>query len=105
MTVAQPQRDLPVGLRGGSDAWDQPQASVILDEDWFTAPTAGPTLKYWAGSAWVLKPLKRWDGSAWVNSGVLRHWDGTQWILPISPITTEQSESLSTEAGDYIIQE
>lgn len=107
MTIKLAQTELPVGLRGGSDAWDQPQASVVLVDDWFDAapPATGPSLKYWTGSAWVLKPLKRWDGSAWVNSGVLRHWDGAQWIPPISPITTEQSESLSTEAGDYIIQE
>ena len=79
MTIKLAQTDLPTGLRGGADAWDQPQASVILDEDWF-ADNTGPKLKHWTGSAWAPKPLKRWDGSAWVNSGVLKRWDGGAWV-------------------------
>ncbi|MFC7460746.1 hypothetical protein [Hydrogenophaga defluvii] len=43
-------------------------------------PSTGPTLKHWAGSAWVLKPLKWWNGSVWVNTGVLKRWDGTSWV-------------------------
>lgn len=80
LAIKSPQTDLPVGLRGGADTWDQPQASVVLDEDWFTAPTAGPTLKYWAGSAWLPKPLKWWNGSAFVNTGVLKYWNGSTWV-------------------------
>ena len=38
MSVRDPQSDLPRGLRGGSDVWDQPQASVILADDYFDAP-------------------------------------------------------------------
>jgi hypothetical protein len=37
MAVKFPQADLPRGLRGGADVWDQPQASVVLDDDWFDA--------------------------------------------------------------------
>jgi len=36
--IQDPQRDLPAGLRGGSDVWDAPQASVVLQSDFF--PTA-----------------------------------------------------------------
>lgn len=35
MSIRDPQRDLPAGVRGGSDAWDVPQASVILTEEFF----------------------------------------------------------------------
>lgn len=82
MTIAQPQRDLPTRLRGGEDTWDQPQASVVLVDDWFDAapPATGPSLKYWTGSAWAAKPLKRWDGSAFVNAGVLKRWNGGAWV-------------------------
>lgn len=41
MTIKIAQTDLPVGLRGGSDAWDQPQASVVLDADFFSEPASG----------------------------------------------------------------
>lgn len=34
-----PQTDLPRSVRGGSDVWDQPQASVILADDYF--PSTG----------------------------------------------------------------
>lgn len=42
MTIKLAQTELPVGLRGGSDIWDAPQASVVLDADYFTgaAPPA-----------------------------------------------------------------
>ncbi len=35
-------------------------------------------LKYWTGSAWVLKPLKYWNGTAWVEKP-LRYWNGSSW--------------------------
>lgn len=35
MPIQTPQADLPAGLRGGADTWDQPQASALLDADWF----------------------------------------------------------------------
>ena len=41
MTIKLAQTDLPVGLRGGSDTWDQPQASVVLDADFFSEPASG----------------------------------------------------------------
>lgn len=35
MPIQTPQADLPAGLRGGADTWDQSQASALLDADWF----------------------------------------------------------------------
>lgn len=43
MTIKTAQADLPRGLRGAADVWDQPQASVILDEDYFEAAASGAT--------------------------------------------------------------
>jgi hypothetical protein len=43
MPVKFPQADLPRGIRGGSDQWDQPQASPILLDDYFPAPILGGT--------------------------------------------------------------
>lgn len=40
MTIKLAQTELPVGLRGGSDTWDQPQASVVLDADFFSEPAS-----------------------------------------------------------------
>ena len=37
--VRDPQRDLPAGLRGGSDTWDKPQANEILASEWFITDT------------------------------------------------------------------
>lgn len=81
MTIKGAETDLPFGLRGGSDTWDQSQASVVLDSDWFVEPAAGgPAVKYWVGSAWGLKPLKHWDGFAWVHTGTLKRWSGGAWV-------------------------
>lgn len=33
--IQDPQRDLPAGLRGGSDTWDKQQASALLAHDFF----------------------------------------------------------------------
>ena len=38
MTSKFAQTELPSGLGGGSDIWDQPQASVVLDDDYFETP-------------------------------------------------------------------
>ena len=37
MVVKLPQADLPRRIRGGSDEWAQPQASVVLRDDYFAA--------------------------------------------------------------------
>ncbi len=43
MTVPFPNRDLPSGLSGAADVWDEPQASVILNSDFFpVASTNNP---------------------------------------------------------------
>lgn len=36
-------------------------------------------VKYWNGSAWVVKPLKYWNGSAWTNTR-LKRWNGSAWV-------------------------
>lgn len=41
MTMKAAETELPVGLRGGSDRWDEPQASVVLDADFFSEPASG----------------------------------------------------------------
>jgi len=44
-SVPDPEIDLPRGITGGSNVWDQPQASVVLDADFFdAAPGGGQTL-------------------------------------------------------------
>ena len=40
-SVPDPEIDLPRGITGGSDVWDQPQASVVLDADFFDAAPGG----------------------------------------------------------------
>lgn len=43
-------------------------------------PVAGGSqVKYWSGSAWVLKPIKVWDGAAWASKP-LKRWNGTSWV-------------------------
>ena len=46
MSVKFPQMDYPSGslLRGGSDIWDTPQASVVLADDMFAAAGPAPTV-------------------------------------------------------------
>lgn len=99
MSVKFPQADLPRGLSGGRDAWDNDGAAgQILRADYFTqvapvdvrvhwaqlqVPAAGAVsgtqLKAWNGSAWVTGTLKRWDGSAWA-AAALKRWDGAVWV-------------------------
>lgn len=43
MSIKEPQLDLPRGVRGGADVWDQPQASVLLAADYFEANTPTPS--------------------------------------------------------------
>ena len=43
------------------------------------AVVGGSQVKYWSGSAWVLKPIKVWDGAAWASKP-LKRWNGTSWV-------------------------
>lgn len=45
-----------------------------------TTTTAGKTVKWWSGSAWLDKPLYRWDGSALVPVTSLKYWNGSSWV-------------------------
>jgi hypothetical protein len=83
--VKDPQRDLPRGIRGGSDTWDQLYAGPLITDDYFDDPPAPPggndgKIKYWTGSAWAYAALKRWDGSAWQTTA-LKFWNGSSWQL------------------------
>jgi hypothetical protein len=40
---------------------------------------SGSQIKYWSGSAWVLKPIKVWNGTAWVQKP-LKRWNGASWV-------------------------
>ena len=74
--IQEPQRDLPSGIRGGSDLFD---SLIILQNEFF--PSALPpigNLKRWDGSSWVPVTLQRWNGSSWVPA-TLKRWNGSAW--------------------------
>lgn len=101
MAVKLPQADVPRGLSGGADRWDDGPAGVILRGDFFDAHVAQWRV-YWAEieapaapiSAWRVywaevelpasasvgsQTLRAWDGASWV-AGTLRRWDGAAWV-------------------------
>ena len=79
MTIREPQRDLPSGIRGGSELWDSNSpATTVLLSDWFQSDTVISRLKYWNGSSWQTGVLKYWNGSSW-QTGVLKYWNGSSW--------------------------
>jgi hypothetical protein len=74
-----PQTELPRGINGASDLFDE---SPVLKDEFFTAappPSGGSQIRVWTGSAWELKPLLRWNGSAWV-AATLNRWNGSAWV-------------------------
>ena len=81
MAIPFPQTEVPRDLSGGADAWDDGLAGQILSADYFTVSQTQTQsyIKYWNGSAWVLKPLKKWNGSAWVPA-LLKRWNGASWV-------------------------
>jgi len=85
MALESPNADRPnlVGsfkaMGGASELFD---AEFLFDLDFFVPfvpPPTGTQIKYWAGSAWVAKPLKKWNGSAWVEA-TLKWWNGSAWV-------------------------
>ena len=68
--------DLPVGVTGGSDLFDQ---LVILQSEFFTAAQIVSSLRRWNGTEWISVDLKRWDGTTW-QSVQLKRWDGSGWV-------------------------
>jgi hypothetical protein len=97
-SVPEPEVDLPRGLTGGSDVWDQPQASVILAADFFDAAPGGggtPTpLVYgsylWSGS--ISAASYTWTGMAigpaasdrWVIAALLINNNGAQYLASVT---------------------
>ena len=95
--VPEPEVDLPRGLTGGSDVWDQPQASVILAADYFDAAPGGGTptpLVYgsylWSGS--ISAASYTWTGMAigaaasdrWVIAALLINNNGAQYLASVT---------------------
>jgi hypothetical protein len=77
-------RKIGSNINGGKSIWlrDTP-ASTLITNEFFEAPSGSSVfgyIKYWTGSAWVVKPVKYWTGSAWVQKPV-KHWNGTAWTL------------------------
>ena len=67
---------------GGDAIWLRgTNASNVASAEFFGAgvDTTG-YVKYWDGSAWILKPVKYWNGSAWIQKP-LRYWNGSFWLL------------------------
>ena len=83
MTIRGPQYDLPIGVSGASDLWDDGLAGEILSADYFSVPSppvqVGSHLKAWTGSSWALGELKRWGGSSW-EGATLQRWNGSTWV-------------------------
>lgn len=73
MAVKFAQTDLPRGLRGGSDTWDQSQASTILNDDWFESV---------AGSAQNLTPARIDNAQAFYPATVSLAGGPTQNLTP-----------------------
>ena len=81
-------RKIGAGISGGDDIWlRSTPASTILTNEFFGIPAANVSgyIKYWTGSAWVVKPMKYWTGSAWVQKPV-KYWNGSAWTLTSYPI-------------------
>lgn len=65
MSIREPQRDLPAGLRGGADAWDVPQASVILADEFFESAGPVEVAATFSGS-WAVRRYESADfGGSW----------------------------------------
>ena len=75
------------GLNGGDPLWlRNTPATTIASTEFFGVPATSVFgyIKYWTGSAWVVKPVKYWTGSAWVQKP-LKYWNGTAWTLTEYP--------------------
>lgn len=79
MTLPSPERDLPVGVRGGSDTWDT-GAGAILNDEFFTpaVPSVG-RLKVRIGSSWVVKPAKVRISAVW-STATLAVRNASSWL-------------------------
>lgn len=55
--VREPQRDTVV--RGGADLWDQPQASVVLSDDYFAKPEPEPPSEDAPGMVMAMRRRRR----------------------------------------------
>lgn len=96
-SVPEPEVDLPRGLTGGSDVWDQPQASVILAADYFDAAPGGgtPTPLVFGSYLWasgIGAASHTWTGLAigaaasdrWVIAALLINNNGAQYLASVT---------------------
>lgn len=72
-------------FNGGDSIWvDGSNAGLVAGNEFFGEGgipiDATGYIKYWTGSAWVLKPVKYWTGSAWVQKPA-KYWTGSVWAL------------------------
>lgn len=74
--IKEPQRDLPSGISGGSDLFDD---LPILQSEYFNIVSTSSGIKFWNGSAWTTVNIRRWNGTSWEIS-VVKRWDGSQWV-------------------------
>lgn len=78
-------REISSGISGRDDIWlrSTPASTIVNNEFYGINPsTVSGYIKYWTGSAWVVKPVKYWDGSAWVQKP-LKYWNGSAWTLTV----------------------
>ena len=67
MKVPFPQIDLPRGISGGSDAWDDVQAGVLLLDDYFNLPLFGDFVDYFNDNNIDSAVWLDWGGAEVVN--------------------------------------
>lgn len=94
--VPEPEADLPRGLTGGSDVWDQPQASVILAADYFDAAPGGgtPTPLTFADYAW--HPYDFTDPSTRTEAGLgIGAAASDRWVIVGIVVNHNTSRSIS----------
>ena len=80
MSIKDPQFDLPHGISGGADVWDNELAGFILTSDFFDLAAVISRLKKWNGSSWEAVTLKNWNGSSW-EIKPLKRWNGSSWEI------------------------
>ena len=76
--VTFPNFDLPRGVSGASDTWDD-NAGAIISSEFFEIAVTGSPIKRWNGSSWVDGALKKWNGSTWQEI-TLKRFNGSVWI-------------------------
>ena len=80
MSLKNPQTELPRGLSGASDTWDNDLAGFILTSEFFDLANVISRLKKWNSISWEPISLRNWNGVSW-EIKPLKRWNGTTWEL------------------------